>query len=180
MEVNRNQKRRLLNLRPEVQSNDFIFLGMLRCAVFSKKLALNQKWNESQSKWNAFNVQPMTDCNTQYLWDAKQAHAQKIHSHFRDSRDTRQLWRGIQATANYRTTTPACDSDASLPNALNVFYAQYEAENDVVAWKNTPPPGDQVRTICITTRTRTSWPWQHSWECAQRICRESGDHILSS
>ena len=76
--------------------------------------------------------------------DAKRAHAQKIHGHFRDSGDTRQLWQGIQAITNYRTSTPACDSDASLPDALNVFYARFEAKNDVVAEKNIPSPDEQV------------------------------------
>ena len=82
--------------------------------------------------------------------DAKRVHAQKIHGHFTDSGDTWQLWQGTQAITNYRTMTPACDSDASLPDAslLNVFYARFEAENDVVAKKNTPLPGEQV--LCLT------------------------------
>ncbi|KAI4880646.1 hypothetical protein NFI96_001018 [Prochilodus magdalenae] len=56
--------------------------------------------------------------------EAKRAHGQSIHSHFRDSGDTRRMWQGIQAITNYRTTPPACDSDASLPDALNHFYAR--------------------------------------------------------
>ncbi|KAI4872705.1 hypothetical protein NFI96_006629, partial [Prochilodus magdalenae] len=49
--------------------------------------------------------------------EAKRAHGQSIHSHFRDSGDTRRMWQGIQAITNYRTAPPACDSDASLPAA---------------------------------------------------------------
>ncbi|KAI4894684.1 hypothetical protein NFI96_032406 [Prochilodus magdalenae] len=45
--------------------------------------------------------------------EAKRAHGQSIHSHFRDSGDTRRMWQGIQAITNYRTAPPACDSDAS-------------------------------------------------------------------
>ncbi|KAK3534564.1 hypothetical protein QTP86_016659, partial [Hemibagrus guttatus] len=37
---------------------------------------------------------------------------------------------------------------ASLPDALNSFYAQFEAENDVTARKTIPPPEDQV--LCLT------------------------------
>ena len=41
--------------------------------------------------------------------------------------------------ASKPSPTSACDSDASLPDALNVIYAQFEAENNVVAKMNTPP-----------------------------------------
>ncbi|KAI4885681.1 hypothetical protein NFI96_002641 [Prochilodus magdalenae] len=47
--------------------------------------------------------------------EAKRAHGQSIHSHFRDSSDTRRMWQGIQTVTNYKTTPPACDSDVSLP-----------------------------------------------------------------
>ncbi|XP_053093073.1 uncharacterized protein LOC128318920 [Pangasianodon hypophthalmus] len=64
-------------------------------------------------------------------------------------RDMRRMWQGIQAITNYRTTSPACDSDAYLPDALNNFYARFEAQNVVMARKNTPSPKDQV--LCLTT-----------------------------
>ncbi|KAI4883680.1 hypothetical protein NFI96_015821, partial [Prochilodus magdalenae] len=75
---------------------------------------------------------------------AKRAHGQSIHSHFRDSGDTRRMWQGIQAITNYRTTPPAFDSDASLPDALNHFYARFETQTSVTARKTTPPTDDQV------------------------------------
>ncbi|MCJ8749343.1 hypothetical protein PDJAM_G00175160 [Pangasius djambal] len=81
--------------------------------------------------------------------EAKRAHAKKIHGHFQDSGDTRRMWQGIQAITNYKTTSPACDSDASLPDVLNDFYAWFEAQNNVTARKTTPPTDDQV--ICLTT-----------------------------
>uniref|UniRef100_A0A1A8GH13 Reverse transcriptase domain-containing protein n=1 Tax=Nothobranchius korthausae TaxID=1143690 RepID=A0A1A8GH13_9TELE len=80
---------------------------------------------------------------------AKRAHAQRIHNHFMDSGDTRRMWQGLQAIINYRTTTPACDGDGSLPDALNNFYARFDRQNDVVARKSIPPPNDQV--LCLTT-----------------------------
>ncbi|KAI5087280.1 gastrula zinc finger protein XlCGF28.1-like [Silurus meridionalis] len=58
--------------------------------------------------------------------EAKHAHAKKIHNHFQDSGDTRRMWQGIQAITNYKTTSPACDHDASLPDALNDFYPPAE------------------------------------------------------
>ncbi|KAK2882760.1 hypothetical protein Q8A73_021693 [Channa argus] len=57
------------------------------------------------------------------------------------------MWQGIQA--NYKTTSPDCDRDASLPDALNHFYARFKAQNNVKARKSTPPPSDQV--LCLTT-----------------------------
>ncbi|KAK2912264.1 hypothetical protein Q8A73_006377 [Channa argus] len=81
--------------------------------------------------------------------EAKRAHTKKIHDHFEDSGDTRRMWQGIQAITNYKTTSPDCDRDASLPDALNHFYARFEAQNNVKARKSTPPPSDQV--LCLTT-----------------------------
>ncbi|KAK2877087.1 hypothetical protein Q8A73_023740 [Channa argus] len=78
--------------------------------------------------------------------EAKRAHSKKIHDHFED---TRRMWQGIQAITNYKTTSPDCDRDASLPDALNHFYARFEAQNNVKARKSTPPPSDQV--LCLTT-----------------------------
>ncbi|KAK2901514.1 hypothetical protein Q8A73_011260 [Channa argus] len=59
------------------------------------------------------------------------------------------MWQGIQAITNYKTTSPACDRNPSLPDALNHFYARFEAQNNVNARKSTPPPSDQV--LCLTT-----------------------------
>ncbi|GAA6109013.1 uncharacterized protein LOC113663549 isoform X1, partial [Tachysurus ichikawai] len=81
--------------------------------------------------------------------EAKRAHAQTIHSHFQDSGDTRRMWLGIQAITNYKTASPACDSDASLPDALNDFYARFEVQNKVTARKTIPPTDDQV--LCLST-----------------------------
>ncbi|KAI5101429.1 gastrula zinc finger protein XlCGF28.1-like [Silurus meridionalis] len=81
--------------------------------------------------------------------EAKRAHAKKIHDHFQDSGDTRRMWQGIQVITNYKTTSPACDRDASLPDALNDFYARFEVQNNVVVRKTIPPPTDQV--LCLTT-----------------------------
>ncbi|KAI5614992.1 gastrula zinc finger protein XlCGF28.1-like [Silurus asotus] len=67
----------------------------------------------------------------------------------KDSGDTRRMWQGPQAITNYKTTSPVCDRDASLPDALNDFYARFEVQNNVVARKTIPPPSDQV--LCLTT-----------------------------
>ncbi|KAK3531636.1 hypothetical protein QTP70_025878 [Hemibagrus guttatus] len=80
--------------------------------------------------------------------EAKRTHSQRIHGHFQSSGDTRCMWQSIQSNTNYRPAPPACDSDASLPDVLNSFYARFEAQNDVTARKTIPPPEDQV--LCLT------------------------------
>ncbi|KAK3515243.1 hypothetical protein QTP70_012460 [Hemibagrus guttatus] len=81
--------------------------------------------------------------------EAKHAHAQRIHGHFQDSGDSRRMWQGIQVIMNYKTIPPACDSDASLPDALNDFYAWFGAQNNVAVRKTIPSPNDQV--LCLST-----------------------------
>ncbi|KAK3509724.1 hypothetical protein QTP70_008460 [Hemibagrus guttatus] len=80
--------------------------------------------------------------------EAKCTHSQRIHGHFQSSGDTHRMWQGIQSITNYRPAPPAYDSDASLPDTLNNFYARFEAQNDVTARKTIPTPEDQV--LCLT------------------------------
>ncbi|XP_059845379.1 uncharacterized protein LOC132404845 [Hypanus sabinus] len=65
------------------------------------------------------------------------------------------MWKGIQDITNYRTTSPDCAGDASLPDALNNFYARFEAENDMAARKSTPPTNDQVLCLTVADVRRT-------------------------
>ncbi|KAK3570054.1 hypothetical protein QTP86_009591 [Hemibagrus guttatus] len=74
--------------------------------------------------------------------EAKRTHSQRIHGHFQSSGDTRRMRQGIQSTTNYRPAPPACDSDASRPDALSSFYDQFEAQNDVTVRKSIPPLED--------------------------------------
>ncbi|KAK3507128.1 hypothetical protein QTP70_007960 [Hemibagrus guttatus] len=87
--------------------------------------------------------------------EAKRTHTQRIHGHFQDSRDSWRMWQGIQAITNYKTTPSACDSDASLPDALNDFYARFEAQNNVAVRKTIPPPNDQVLCLSMADVSRT-------------------------
>ncbi|KAK1804667.1 hypothetical protein P4O66_020056, partial [Electrophorus voltai] len=85
---------------------------------------------------------------TRAIREAKRAHAQRIHGHFKDTGDTQCMWEGIQAITNYRKTSSSCDSDATLPDALNNFYAWFETQNNVAAEKSIHPQNDQV--LCLT------------------------------
>ncbi|KAK3554982.1 hypothetical protein QTP86_002415 [Hemibagrus guttatus] len=86
---------------------------------------------------------------TRAIREAKRTHSQRILGHFQNSGDTWHMWQGIQSITNYRPAPPACDSDASLPDALNNFYARFEAQNDVTARKTILPKRDQA--LCLTT-----------------------------
>ncbi|KAK3564748.1 hypothetical protein QTP86_024970 [Hemibagrus guttatus] len=79
--------------------------------------------------------------------EAKRTHAQRIHGHFQDSRDSRRMWQGIQAITNYKTTPSACDIDASLPDALIDFYTRFEAQNNIAVRKSIRPPNDQLADV---------------------------------
>ncbi|KAK3525553.1 hypothetical protein QTP86_034852, partial [Hemibagrus guttatus] len=81
--------------------------------------------------------------------EAKCTHSHRIHGHFQSSGDTWRIWQGIQSITNYRPVPPASDSDASLPNALNSFYARFEAQNDMTVRKTIPPLEEEV--LCLTT-----------------------------
>ncbi|KAK3516391.1 hypothetical protein QTP70_010485 [Hemibagrus guttatus] len=59
------------------------------------------------------------------------------------------MWQDIQSITNYRPAPTACDSDVSIPDALNSFYARFEAQNDVTVRKTIPSLEDQV--LCLTT-----------------------------
>ncbi|KAK3572543.1 hypothetical protein QTP86_000452 [Hemibagrus guttatus] len=73
----------------------------------------------------------------------------KLSRAIREVKPPRQNPRPLQAIMNYKTTSPACDSDASLPDALNDFYARFKAQNSVAARKTILPPNDQV--LCFST-----------------------------
>ena len=61
---------------------------------------------------------------------AKQDYTKKITSHFKDSRDTRSLWQGIQSITDCKPASQTCDDNISLLNDLNSFFARFEATNN--------------------------------------------------
>uniref|UniRef100_A0A672HXF0 Reverse transcriptase domain-containing protein n=1 Tax=Salarias fasciatus TaxID=181472 RepID=A0A672HXF0_SALFA len=75
---------------------------------------------------------------------AKRQYSRRIADRFTDSRDTRNLWRGIQTITDYKPAPQTCDNSTSLLNQLNDFFARFEADNNTPAQKAPPPPDDQV------------------------------------
>uniref|UniRef100_A0A9J7Z4K7 Reverse transcriptase domain-containing protein n=1 Tax=Cyprinus carpio carpio TaxID=630221 RepID=A0A9J7Z4K7_CYPCA len=78
---------------------------------------------------------------------AKRQYSRRIAHRFSDSRDTRSLWQGIQTITDYKPPPRTCDSNISLLNELNAFFARFEEQNSTTAQKTPPPPGDQVMTL---------------------------------
>ncbi|KAK3546812.1 hypothetical protein QTP86_002919 [Hemibagrus guttatus] len=115
--------------------------------------------------------------------EAKLTQAQRIHGHFQDSRDPRRMWQCKQLITNYKTTPSACDSDASLPDVLNDFYARFEAQSNVAARKTIPPPNDQVlclntadvkRTLCRVNPRKSAGPDN----IPGRVLRKSAEQLV--
>ncbi|KAK3545748.1 hypothetical protein QTP70_011319 [Hemibagrus guttatus] len=99
-----------------------------------------------------------------------------------DSGDSRRKWQGIQAITNYKTTSPACDSDASLPDALNDFYIWFKAQNNVAVRKTIPPPYDQVLCLSMADVKRTLCrvnPWKSAGpdNIPDRVLRECAEQL---
>uniref|UniRef100_A0A8C5DT67 Reverse transcriptase domain-containing protein n=1 Tax=Gouania willdenowi TaxID=441366 RepID=A0A8C5DT67_GOUWI len=78
---------------------------------------------------------------------ARRKYSRRIADRFTDSRDTRNLWRGVQTITDYKPPPQTCDSSTSLLNNLNNFFARFEADNSTPAQKTPPSPGDQVLTL---------------------------------
>uniref|UniRef100_A0A9J8A6D7 Reverse transcriptase domain-containing protein n=1 Tax=Cyprinus carpio carpio TaxID=630221 RepID=A0A9J8A6D7_CYPCA len=79
--------------------------------------------------------------------EAKRQYSRRIAHRFSDSRDTRSLWQGIQTITDYKPPQRTCDSNISLLNELNTFFARFEAQNSSTAQKTPPPPRDQVMML---------------------------------
>ena len=79
--------------------------------------------------------------------EAKRQHTAKTADRFRDSRDTRSLWQGIQTITDYKPRPRTCDNDTTLLNDLNNFFGRFEALNSTTAQKTPPPPSDQVLSL---------------------------------
>ncbi|KAI2651673.1 hypothetical protein H4Q32_019814 [Labeo rohita] len=79
--------------------------------------------------------------------EAKRQYSRGISHRFKDSRDTRSLWRGIQTITDYKPPPQTCDSNISLLNELNTFFGRIEVQNTTTAQKTPPPPGDQVMSL---------------------------------
>ncbi|KAM9816502.1 uncharacterized protein ACBT44_010814 isoform 1-T1 [Syngnathus typhle] len=71
--------------------------------------------------------------------EAKRTFSCKITAHFKDSRDARSLWRGIQTSTDYKPAPQSYEGDVRLLNDLNRFFARFDAQNSTCPLKATPP-----------------------------------------
>lgn len=66
--------------------------------------------------------------------EARRQYSRRIADRFKDSRDTRNLWGGMQ-TIYYKPSPQTCDNSFSLLNQLNDFFVCFEADNNTPAQK---------------------------------------------
>ncbi|KAI3366465.1 hypothetical protein L3Q82_000598 [Scortum barcoo] len=103
---------------------------------------------------------------------AKQDYTNKITSHFKDSKNAQSLWQGIQAITDYKPAPRSCESDITLLNNLNKFFARFEEQNTTCPQKTPPPSHDQPlclsavsvkRTLSAINTLESSGSRQHPW-----------------
>ena len=72
-------------------------------------------------------------CLKRGIREAKTAYKRKIEDHF-SSNNSRQVWQGVQHITNYKSSNlTVTNSDFSLSEELNCFFARFEAETLEVA-----------------------------------------------
>lgn len=77
---------------------------------------------------------------------AKADYALKIQGHF-STNDPQRMWDGIKSITDYKRGDTECSRDPSLPDALNTFYARFEASNSTPSTRLTVPPGEQPPSV---------------------------------
>lgn len=80
---------------------------------------------------------------------AKADYTTKIQRHF-TSNDPRSMWWGIKCITDYNRKNVECPSDPSLPDALNSFYARFEATNNTTATRLISVPDDLPPSVTAT------------------------------
>lgn len=80
--------------------------------------------------------------------DAKEAYKRKTEDHFSDN-NPRQVWQGIQHITNYKgSSTTSTNTDTSLAEELNCFFARFEAKTTPNSDTPNPPTNDsRVLTV---------------------------------
>lgn len=78
---------------------------------------------------------------------AKRAFSQKIQDHFRDHRNTRRLWQGIQAATDWKSSPLSCNDNTEFLNNLNDYCDRFDALDNTPAVTVTPHQDEQVLTL---------------------------------
>ncbi|KAI3358148.1 hypothetical protein L3Q82_003149 [Scortum barcoo] len=65
------------------------------------------------------------------------------------------LWQGIQAITDYKPAPRSCESDITLLNNLNKFFARFEEQNTTCPQKTPPPSHDQPLCLSAVSVKRT-------------------------
>lgn len=78
--------------------------------------------------------------------DAKKKYKQQIEEHF-STNNSRSIWNGIKALTDYKTTNLLPDDDATLPDALNQFFARFDTQREEAAPLLTPADNESMLVL---------------------------------
>lgn len=119
--------------------------------------------------WNAAFIGDKIDLRTartnlsRGIRSAKRRYSMKVADHFNNSKDTRNLRRGIQTITDYKPSPRTCKYSISMLNRLNDFFTGFEADNDTPAEKIPPSFKDQVLSLTPDkTKQQQKHKQQHS------------------
>ena len=86
---------------------------------------------------------------------AKRRHAGIIKENLCSTGNTRQMWQGVQQITQYKTRQRIEDSDVSLPDRLNDFFARFEAPGGPTrGGTGLSPPSGQTPVVISPADTR--------------------------
>ncbi|XP_034039658.1 cytokine receptor family member B16 [Thalassophryne amazonica] len=167
------------------------------CQAYFRKEPLPRSLVKGQSTYNSTtDLQEYTETVTAYMRkagdevglrtaranlsrgirEAKRQYSRRIADRFKDSRASRNLWRGIQTIIDYKPTPQTCDNSPSLLNQLITFFARFEADN--IPAQKIPLPSDvQVLSLPSDSVRRTlrrikesPWSRRYCWSGPERLC----------
>lgn len=80
------------------------------------------------------------------IMEAKREHKQRIEDHF-NSNNSRSMWNGIKALTGYKNTNLLPEDDATLPDALNQFFARFDTQREEAGPLFTAADGEPVLVL---------------------------------
>ncbi|KAK3541028.1 hypothetical protein QTP86_012364 [Hemibagrus guttatus] len=89
------------------------------------------------------------------ITEAKQRYQPWIEGHLVNN-NPRSMWRGIKAIMDYKNSTPLTSNDATLPDALNEFFACFDNQTSQVDTQTTPLPRDEPVIVLESHQVRST------------------------
>ncbi|KAK3547907.1 hypothetical protein QTP70_000572 [Hemibagrus guttatus] len=87
--------------------------------------------------------------------EAKQRYQQQIGGHFVNN-NPHSMWKGIKTITDYKSSTPLTSHDATLPDALNEFFAPFDNQTSQMDTQTTSLPRDELVIILKSHQVRST------------------------